>query len=100
MLSQKCDGGEFQKRVKDNELYYIETKFDGERFQLHMENGKFKYFSRNSFDYTKELGDAYNNGTFTPLLKRVFKSHVANIILDGELMAWNSASNKFICKGL
>ena len=26
--------------------YFVEVKYDGERMQLHMADGKFKYFSR------------------------------------------------------
>ena len=30
----------------DNKEYIIETKFDGERMQLHKKEGEYKYYSR------------------------------------------------------
>lgn len=77
----------------------MENKFDGERFQLHMENNTFKYFSRNGYDYTSTYGSNFYTGLYTPLLKNVFKSHVSRIILDGEMMGWNTVTKKFGSKG-
>lgn len=47
MLSKRLDIAEIQKHIKSGVKYYLETKFDGERFQIHMLNGRYKYFSRN-----------------------------------------------------
>ena len=30
----------------EHQPFYIETKFDGERIQLHKQNNQYKYFSR------------------------------------------------------
>ena len=30
----------------DNKSFFIETKFDGERMQLHRKDSEYKYFSR------------------------------------------------------
>jgi len=40
---------------KENEskMYYVETKFDGERLQAHKRGEEIKLFSRNGVDYTK-----------------------------------------------
>lgn len=46
MLSQRCDIQEVDKDITSADHYYVETKFDGERFQLHCSNGEYKYFSR------------------------------------------------------
>lgn len=61
MLSKRVDAAVFKKFFKDNREFFVENKFDGERFQLHMADGKFKYFSRNGFDYTSTFGDSFEN---------------------------------------
>lgn len=99
MLCKACDVNTFIKEVPENSLLYIENKFDGERFQLHMQNGKYRYFSRNGFDYTSKFGASYNEGIFTPQLKNVFKESVDSIILDGEMMGYNKRTKKFGSKG-
>lgn len=42
MLSERTD----VSKLDMTETLLLETKFDGERFQLHYSNNKFKYFSR------------------------------------------------------
>lgn len=63
MLSKRIDATNFKKEFPEDKLFYIENKFDGERFQLHMSCNNFKYFSRNGFDYTGNLGESYEKGT-------------------------------------
>lgn len=46
MLAERCNVQTVEESMKKGQFYYAETKYDGERFQLHMENGVFKYFSR------------------------------------------------------
>lgn len=46
MLSEECDVTKVDVYFKKSPFLYIETKLDGERFQLHMEKGEYKYFSR------------------------------------------------------
>lgn len=46
MLCQRCDVQQVETEIKKADAYYIEIKFDGERFQLHMQNDEFKHFSR------------------------------------------------------
>lgn len=100
MLSQRMDVKAFKKTVNDDRLFYIETKFDGERFQLHMQNGEFRYFSRNGYDYTPTYGNNFRTGLYTPLLKDVLSKNVTKIILDGEMMGWNKKTKKLGSKGM
>ncbi|XP_072379503.1 DNA ligase 4 [Diabrotica undecimpunctata] len=100
MLSKKVDASNFKRLFPENKLFFIENKFDGERFQLHMEDNEFRYFSRNGFDYTEHLGNTYNSGILTPKLKGIFRQHVKKVILDGELMMYNKYSKKFGSKGM
>lgn len=100
MLSLKCDKEVLDVEFKGNRLFYVENKFDGERFQLHMENNKFKYFSKNGYDYTNTYGESYeSNGLITPYLKDMLKD-VKNVIFDGEMMGWNTKTKQFGSKGI
>lgn len=98
MLSRKCDAQEFIKNVQQKSVLYVENKFDGERFQLHMKDGCFKYFSRNGF-LIDNYGASYRDGSFTPLLKDVFHESVRSVILDGEMMGYNKIKKRFGSKG-
>lgn len=49
MLSQRCDVNDVNKIIKSqNDIFFVDTKLDGERFQLHWDKdkNKFNYFSR------------------------------------------------------
>lgn len=99
MLCKKCDVNVFMKEVPNKVTLYIENKFDGERFQLHMQDGNFRYFSRNCFDYTEKFGATYGEGTFTPQLRNAFAGTVNSVILDGEMMGYNKRTKQFGSKG-
>ncbi|XP_053735397.1 DNA ligase 4 [Synchiropus splendidus] len=82
-----------------NSPFYIETKLDGERIQLHKDGDVYKYFSRNTFQYTQQFGGSPLEGSLTPYIHNVFKSHVVSCILDGEMMAYNPTTETFMQKG-
>ncbi|KAM9820546.1 DNA ligase 4 [Neosynchiropus ocellatus] len=82
-----------------NSPFYIETKLDGERIQLHKDGDVYKYFSRNTFQYTQQFGGSPLEGSLTPYIHNVFKSHVVSCILDGEMMAYNPSTETFMQKG-
>jgi ATP-dependent DNA ligase len=48
----------------ENQQYYVQVKFDGERAQLHVKNRKFKYFSRQGYDITnnRSYGEYSDSG--------------------------------------
>lgn len=99
MLSLQCDVDVFNQVFKTDKLFYVENKFDGERFQLHMKDDVFKYFSKNGYEYSHVYGASYNSsGLITPRLKDIF-SRVKSVILDGEMMGWNTRTNHFGSKG-
>ncbi|XP_044271981.1 DNA ligase 4 [Tribolium madens] len=100
MLSKRCDASNFKKCFPESKSFIVENKFDGERFQLHMSEGQFKYFSRNGFDYTEIYGVSFNEGIFTPKLCNVFASETKRVILDGEMMLWNKETRNFGSKGM
>lgn len=98
MLCEKLDIFNLANLLAKKE-YYLETKMDGERFQIHMANEMFKYFSRNSFEYTSIFGGKVTEGTLTPHLVRAFKMPIESFILDGEMMVWNREEQCFHTKG-
>lgn len=98
MLCQRFDVSQLEQIIKNKE-YYLETKMDGERFQLHMNNGEYKYFSRNGYDFTNVYGSNVVEGILTPAIHRLFKISVQNIILDGEMMVWNKEEQIYHTKG-
>lgn len=46
MLSEECDIKNIEACLRRAPYFFVETKLDGERFQLHMNEGNYKYFSR------------------------------------------------------
>lgn len=100
MLSEKLDISKIKSTMKRENSYYLEMKFDGERFQIHMQNGVFKYFSRNAFDYTQQFGETYeSNGNLTKKLKKLLNVDVHSFIIDGEMMGWHKGKKMFSSKG-
>ncbi|XP_049793144.1 DNA ligase 4 isoform X5 [Schistocerca nitens] len=89
MLSEQCDIQKVENCMKNSAFYYIETKHDGERFQIHFMTGTFKYFSRNGFDYTDIYGSNAMTGVLTPLLSKQLQPGVKSFIIDGEMMVWD-----------
>jgi DNA ligase-4 len=67
---------------------YVETKYDGERIQCHLQNNEVKFFTRNAVDYTYLYG---------PKLGEVITKSVnaKSAILDGEVVVWDKARNCF-----
>ncbi|KAL1137893.1 hypothetical protein AAG570_009588 [Ranatra chinensis] len=95
MLSERCD----IQSLSFKGTYYLETKLDGERFQLHYDHGKFKYFSRRGFDMTDNYGEDVYSGHLSRMISRQLESSVINCILDGEMMVWDVDHSCCITKG-
>ncbi|KFZ51793.1 DNA ligase 4 [Antrostomus carolinensis] len=98
MLAAIADVQQIEKQM-NNQIFYIETKLDGERMQMHKDGDVYKYFSRNGFDYTQQFGASPLDGSLTPFIHKVFKSNIQNCILDGEMMAYNPETQTFMQKG-
>lgn len=87
----------------NNDGIIVQTKFDGERSQLHMKNGKFKYFTRNGTDITNNTAYGESKSSSGFLTKRIiplFNPNCQSIILDGELMGWHKEKKIFGTKGV
>ncbi|XP_062480714.1 DNA ligase 4 [Pezoporus occidentalis] len=98
MLAAIADVQQIEKQM-NNQTFYIETKLDGERMQMHKDGDVYKYFSRNGFDYTQQFGASPLDGSLTPFIHNAFKSNIQNCILDGEMMAYNPETQTFMQKG-
>lgn len=89
-----CDGA-FRDMSKGEE-FIIETKFDGERIQVHRAasgDGKsdvFHYFTRNNNDFGPRGYDILDK-LFRARLRRKKKQ----CVFDGELVVWNKRDGKY-----
>lgn len=61
---------------------FIETKYDGERIQCHMNDKEVKFFTRNAVDYTYLYGPKLAD----TIVKCV---NAKSAILDGEIVVWD-----------
>ncbi|KAL4741955.1 DNA ligase 4 [Aspergillus similis] len=85
--------------TEDDPVFWIEEKLDGERMQLHMVSDasaqggrRFRFWSRKAKDYTYLYGNGIYDeaGSLTRHLKDAFADGVDNLILDGEMITWNT----------
>lgn len=56
MLASKMNPQQISDMVCKESKVLVETKFDGERIQCHLQDGVVKFFSRNSNNYTNIYG--------------------------------------------
>ncbi|XP_006894678.1 PREDICTED: DNA ligase 4 [Elephantulus edwardii] len=98
MLATIADIQRIEKDMK-HQSFYIETKLDGERMQMHRDGDVYKFFSRNGYDYTDQFGDSPQSGSLIPFVHSAFKTNIQNCILDGEMMAYNPNTKSFMQKG-
>lgn len=98
MLAEQCGVGKLDDCFKRFSYYFVETKHDGERFQMHYKNGKFKYFSRNGYDYTDSYGSSRFCGNLSPRLAKQLFSKISSCIVDGEMMVWDTRKKFFRTK--
>ncbi|XP_063357900.1 DNA ligase 4 [Cydia amplana] len=80
--------------------YIVEDKFDGERFQIHMQAGVFEYFSRKGHSYGQHYGTGDGRGLLTPRLRAGLAPGVESVVLDGEMMGWHKQRQLFGSKGM
>lgn len=90
MLSQKFTS-KSNKDFLQKEMFQ-ETKMDGERFQLHMMNNEFRYYSRNGHEYSEGF-----NALLTPLIQ--FTPVIHKLILDGEMLVYDKIEKRYHTKG-
>ena len=91
MLAGKKNMKYFHQTTVEKE-YLVETKFDGERLQVHIDGEKIKVFSRNGVDYNH----VYES--LIPLLKE--NINCDSCILDGEIIVLEKNSLNMVPFGL
>lgn len=69
--------------------FWIEEKLDGERMQMHFDNGEFRWWSRKAKEYTHLYGSSFKNGSVSRFAEGIFDKRVGSIILDGEMITWD-----------
>ncbi|KAM4863815.1 DNA ligase 4 isoform X3 [Urocitellus parryii] len=82
-----------------HQSFYIETKLDGERMQMHKDGDAYRYFSRKGYNFTEQFGASPQEGSLTPFIHNAFQPDVQTCILDGEMMAYNPNTQTFMQKG-
>ena len=90
-------------KIMEGHEFVLETKFDGERIQVHKEGDKLKLFSRYVLIivYLAHGNFIRNANDCTPIygekLIPIINEHVqvAQCILDGELLVWDTIAEKF-----
>lgn len=68
------------RNVAEGSEFWIEEKLDGERMQMHMQDGEFKFWSRKAKDYTYLYGDSYEEGSLTSYLENAFDPGVRKYV--------------------
>jgi DNA ligase-4 len=73
--------------ILDKTKVILETKFDGERIQVHIKEDVIKFFSRNSHNYTHIYG---------PKMSDIIKDNInaKSVILDGEMVVYDTTTQK------
>ncbi|GME67365.1 unnamed protein product [[Candida] boidinii] len=80
--------------------FYIEEKFDGERFQLHMKREdddtiSYKFYTRNANDFTLLYGESSESpGCLSPFISNAFHEKIKSCILDGEMISYDPVRKK------
>ncbi|XP_055353466.1 DNA ligase 4-like isoform X2 [Paramacrobiotus metropolitanus] len=72
-----------------------EIKYDGERFQIHKDGKRFRFFSRPGNDYTAVLGETATEGTLLQYIAHCFRPHAESFIIDGELCPYYTKKRCF-----
>ncbi|KAG1700928.1 DNA ligase 4 [Nymphon striatum] len=98
MLGERAVPEKVMKLMND-EPFYIETKFDGERVQIHKQKNEYKFFSRNGNDYSHVFGSSSSRGTLAQYIHPQFEKEVTSFIIDGEMMGYNKDSKTIGSKG-
>ncbi|KAK9838672.1 hypothetical protein WJX74_001090 [Apatococcus lobatus] len=69
--------------------FLVETKFDGERIQVHRKGSQMAFFSRNALEH----GMKSSYDILMPVFEKQMKP--GDFILDGELIVWNRSKRAF-----
>ncbi|XP_065310900.1 DNA ligase 4 [Dermacentor albipictus] len=97
MLAERAEPRSVE-RLLNHEPFFAETKFDGERLQVHKDGSEFRYFTRRSHDYSSDFGANADEGSLTQYIAKSFQSHVKSCILDGEVIGYDPRNDRLVSK--
>ncbi|XP_032676085.1 DNA ligase 4 isoform X2 [Odontomachus brunneus] len=102
MLLERLSIDDVHKLFSTSTEYYVQIKYDGERSQIHMSHGRYKYFTRNGYDITKKplLGETASSGYLSDKFTHVLDPNCSSFILDGELIVWDKTKKALLTKGM
>ncbi|KJE94264.1 ATP dependent DNA ligase [Capsaspora owczarzaki ATCC 30864] len=78
--------------------FFMEIKFDGDRVMMHKQGDKYQYWSRKSINYSDKYGFSPDCGTITQYVHNAFKPGVTDVILDGEMILYDTKLDCFVPK--
>lgn len=78
------------------EPFWIEEKLDGERIQVHKDGENYRYWSRNSTEFTHLYGATPREGSLTPFIHPLINSKAQSLILDGEMVEYDPATQQIL----
>ncbi|KAG0364633.1 DNA ligase (ATP) [Gamsiella multidivaricata] len=96
MLSKRLPSARDVIECMGNMPFWIEIKLDGERVQVHKDGENYRYWSRNSTEYTHLYGATPNEGSLTPFIHPLINPKVEKLILDGEMVEFDPATKEII----
>ncbi|KAF9912484.1 DNA ligase (ATP) [Linnemannia zychae] len=96
MLSKRIPTARGVVVSMENQSFWIETKIDGERVQIHKDGENYRYWSRNSTEFTHLYGATPNEGSLTPFIHPLINPKAEKLILDGEMVEYDPATKEVI----
>nr|ACI49178.1 hypothetical protein Csp3_JD02.006 [Caenorhabditis angaria] len=100
MLLSKQKRGDWYSNIKKygGSKFFLQIKFDGENVLLHKKGNKYRWFSRNNNDFSKEYGDCSTEiGKLSSRIHSYFKKDCESAIFNCELMLWDKKTKK-LCR--
>eukprot|EP00116_Pleurobrachia_bachei_P004551 sb/3464813/ len=96
MLADRVTDIERIETLLSNREFIVETKYDGERMQVHKDGDKYLYYSRGAIEYSHVYGENPLIGSLTPFIHPNILAN--NCILDGEIMVYDLKEKAFVTK--
>ncbi|KAF9131934.1 DNA ligase (ATP) [Mortierella sp. 14UC] len=96
MLSKRIPTAKDVVVSMESQPFWIETKIDGERVQIHKDGENYRYWSRNSTEFTHLYGATPNEGSLTPFIHPLINPKAEKLILDGEMVEYDPATKEVI----
>ena len=66
MLAERMEKTSKIMKATKSEKFFVETKYDGERMQLHKSGREYRWWSRRGVEYTHAFGGSPSDGNPAP----------------------------------